>query len=60
MSPRKSRHIPTSSGVYQIRYNQNGKVLASEQLWIDKTVCAAGRNWGLWCIRDSSPLAVQW
>jgi GIY-YIG catalytic domain len=145
MSPRNSRHIPTSSGVYQIRYNQNGKIyigsavnlqwrwrshrrdlgngvhvnphlqsawnlygetsfefsvlqyveehrlLASEQLWIDKTggepgtafvtlgnthmtavpvaesrhigdgpMCAAGRNWGLWCIRDSSPLAVQW
>jgi group I intron endonuclease len=26
MSPRKSRHIPTSSGVYQIRCNQNGKI----------------------------------
>ena len=26
MSPRKSREIPTLSGVYQIRCNQNGKI----------------------------------
>jgi group I intron endonuclease len=44
VSPRKSREIPTLSGVYQIRCNQNGKIYIGSAINLESRWCSHRRD----------------